>query len=103
MLLSSAARVRGLFPYTVLFNMPHRKKSGGERSGDLGGHRPFETTRSGKKGSIEPCLFWRCEFFCMNATGGAAERQVRQTRDASPSAFSVNCLHADGGHFQHFI
>src|SRR5258705_6051728 len=56
MLSSSAARVRGLFPYTVPFNMPHRKKSGGERSGDLGGHRPFETTRSGKKDSIRAML-----------------------------------------------
>src|SRR5258705_5063565 len=63
MVSSSAARVRGLFPYTVPFNMPHRKKSGGERSGDLGGHRPFETTRSGKKDSIRAMLVLEVEFF----------------------------------------
>src|SRR5258705_1420302 len=40
---------------------------------------PSRRHDQGKKTRLEPCLFWRCEFFCMNATGGAAKRHVRHS------------------------
>ena len=49
MLLSKALIVRGSYPNTLSFRKPHRKKSGGSKSGDRGGHRFFETILSWKK------------------------------------------------------
>jgi hypothetical protein len=43
-----ASIVRGLLLYTRPFSKPHKKKSGGVRSGDLGGHRFFEINWSPK-------------------------------------------------------
>jgi hypothetical protein len=48
MLLFKSSIVRGLFLYTLSFKKLHRKKSGGERSGDLGGHNPLEMILSPK-------------------------------------------------------
>jgi hypothetical protein len=45
---SSSCIVRGLLTYTFPFNTPHRKKSGGVRSGDLGDDKSFEIIRSPK-------------------------------------------------------
>ena len=44
-----SSAVRGLFLYTLAFRYSHRKYSGDVRSGDLGGHKPLEKTRSSKK------------------------------------------------------
>ena len=38
------------------FKAPHRKKSGGLKSGDFGGHKAFEIIRSSKKFSISVML-----------------------------------------------
>jgi hypothetical protein len=45
---SRASIVRGLLLYTRSFNEPHKKKSGGVRSGDLGDHRCIEPIRTPK-------------------------------------------------------
>src|SRR5258705_8947575 len=79
MLSSSAARVRGLFPYTVPFNMPHRKKSGGERYSVR-----EQATDSRGTGRQHSPRNWACDFYNM-------QRRIKA------------CLHADGGHFQHLI
>jgi hypothetical protein len=42
---SSSCIGRGMLTYTFPFNALNRKKSGGGRSGDLGGHKSFEIIR----------------------------------------------------------
>ena len=48
--------VRGVFLYTLLFNMPQRKKSAGVRSGDPSGEWFFEIILSLKKLPISRVL-----------------------------------------------
>src|SRR5258705_13993989 len=80
MLSSSAARVRGLFPYTVPFNMPHRKKSGVKCQATLVATVPSRRHDQGKKTRLEPCLFWKCEFFLHERDRCAPFAGRRETR-----------------------
>src|SRR5258705_13812052 len=62
-----------------LSTCPTERNQGVKGQATLVATVPSRRHDQGKKARLEPCLFWRCEFFCINATGGAAERQVRHS------------------------
>jgi hypothetical protein len=61
MLARSSCSVCGWFEYTVSLTCPHKKKSGGLKSGDRGGHNLFGMRRPGNTDSSKPCVVWLFE------------------------------------------
>src|SRR5258705_13975773 len=58
-------------PTLFLSTCPTGRNQGVKGQATLVATVPSRRHDQGKNTRLEPCLFWRCEFFCMNATGGA--------------------------------
>jgi hypothetical protein len=79
-----SSSVRGLFMYTRPLRWPHRKKSGGVKSGELGGHSPNIDTCSALARLVTNTHFRRL-------TQRASSRRDTTAIVVSPLPLTVKC------------